>query len=123
MEVTNSATPAVAANTTMPNSTSAQADQIFNAVLYGIPECLKGTKKYDRAKQDLTNVITAVSHVDREITSQNIHDCFRLGKYKESAKRPHPILIKLTGAIDVISLLFNRNSLPNNISIKPDMSQ
>ena len=85
MEVTNSATPAVASNTTMPNSASAQADRKFNAVLYGLPECSKGTKKYDRAKQDLTNVITAVSHVD-QITSQNICDCFHLGKYKESAK-------------------------------------
>ena len=47
MKVTNSATPAVAANTTMPNSASAQADQRFNIVLYGIPECSKGTKKYD----------------------------------------------------------------------------
>ena len=123
MEVTNSATPAIAANTTMPNSASTQADREFNAVLYGILECSKGTKKYDQAKQDLTNVITAVSHVDHEITSQNIRDCLRLGKYKESAKRPRPILIKLTRAIDVISLLSNRNSLPNNISIKPDMSQ
>ena len=47
MEVTNSVTPAVAANTTMLNSASSQADQKFNAVLYGIPECLKGTKRYD----------------------------------------------------------------------------
>ena len=44
-------------------------------------------------------------------------------KYKESAKRPDPILIKLTRAIDVISLLSNRSFLPDNISIKPDMSQ
>ena len=70
----------------MPNSTITQADQKFNAVLYGIPECLKGTKKHDRAKQYLTNVIFAVSHVDSENTSQSIHDCFRLGKYKKSAK-------------------------------------
>ena len=80
-------------------------------------------KKYDWAKQDLTNVISTVSHVDRKITSQNIRDCFRLGKYQECAKRPRPILIKLTRDIDVISLLSNHSSLPNNISIKPDMSQ
>ena len=69
----------------MPNSASTQADRKFNAVLYGIPECSKGTKKYDRAKQGLTNVITAVSNVDHEITLQNICDCFCLGRYKESA--------------------------------------
>ena len=123
MEVTNSATPAVAAKPTKSNGISAQDDRKFNAVLYGIPECSKGTKKYDRAKQDLTNVISAVSHVDREITSQSIRDCFRLGKYKESAERPRPILIKLTRAIDVINLLSNRSSFPKNISIKPDMTQ
>ena len=91
MEITNSATPAVAANTTMLNSTSSQADRKFNAVLYGIPECLKGTKKYDQAKQELTNVVSTVSHVDREITLQNIRDCFHLGKYKECAIWPRPI--------------------------------
>ena len=32
-------------------------------------------------------------------------------------------IIKLTRTIDVISLLSNHSSLPNNISIKPDMSQ
>ena len=107
----------------LPNSASAQADRKFNAVLYGIPECLKGTKKYDQAKQDLANVISAVSHVDHEITSQNIRNCFCLGKYKVSAKWPRPILSKLRRAIDVISLLSNRSFLPNNISIKPDMLQ
>ena len=47
MEVTNSVTPAVATNTTMLNSASSQVDQKFNVVLYGIPEYLKGTKRYD----------------------------------------------------------------------------
>ena len=47
MEVINSATAAVTANTIRPNSTSAQADRKFNAVLYGIPECSKGTKKHN----------------------------------------------------------------------------
>ena len=69
MEVTNSATPAVAANTTVPNSASAQTDQKFNAVLYGIPECSKGTKKYDRTKQDLTNVIS-------NVTMKSLHKIF-----------------------------------------------
>ena len=71
------------------------------------------------------NVISTVSHihVDSEITSQNICDCFCLGKYKESAERPCPILIKLTRATDVTSLLSNHSSLPNNILIKPDMSK
>ena len=123
MEVTYSVTPAVAVNATKPNSISVQADRKCNAILYGIPEYSKGTKKYDWAKQDLTNVISTVSHVDSEITSQSIHDFFRLGKYKESVERSHPMLIKVTKAIDVISLSSNHSYFPNNISIKPDMSQ
>ena len=54
---------------------------------------------------------------------QSISDFFRLGKYKESVERSHPMLIKVTGAIDVISLLSNHSSFPNNISIKPNMSK
>ena len=101
IEVTNSAVQPLQllhALATMRNSTSAQADQKFSAVLFGISECLKGTKKHDRAKQDLTNVISAVSHIDHEITTYT-RDCFHLGKYKQSAKQPCPILIKLTRAI------------------------
>ena len=80
MEVTYSVTPTVAVNTTKPNSISIQANWKCNAILYGIPEYSKGTKKYDWAKQDITNVISNVSHVDSTITSQSIYDFFRLGK-------------------------------------------
>ena len=117
MEVTYSVTPAIAVNTTKPNSISIQADQKRNAILYGIPEYSKGTKIYDWAKHHLTNVISTVSHVDSEITLQSIHDFFRVGKYKESVERSCPMLIKVTKAIDVISLLSNHSSFPNNISI------
>ena len=82
MEVTYSVTPAVAVNITKPNSISVQADWKCNAILYGIPEYSKGTKKYDWAKQDLTNVISTVTHVDSEITSQSIHDFFHLGNIR-----------------------------------------
>ena len=87
MEITNSATPAVGQLLQTPLCQTAPVLKLIkNSMQCGIPECSKGTKKYDQAKQDLTNVITAVSHVDHEITSQNIRDCFRLGKYRESAK-------------------------------------
>ena len=102
---------------------SPQNDRKFNTIIYGIPECLKGTKKSDRTKCDLTNVISAVSPVDNDITSHSIRDCFRLGRYQEHADRPHPILIKFTRAIDAASLLSKRSSLPDKIFIKPDMSQ
>lgn len=114
---------AASVNTTKSNGLNIQADRKYNAVLYGIPECPKGTKKFDRTKKDLTSVISTISPVVGEITPQSIRDCFRLGKYKESAERPRPILIKLTRAIDVINLLSNRSSLPDDISIKPDMTQ
>ena len=109
----------------MPNRASTQADRKFNAVLYGIPECSKGTKKHDQPKKDLTNVISAISHVDRELL-QLIHkiSVWR-NMYKESSLWPRPayILFKITRTIDVICLLYKRSSFPNNISIKPHMSQ
>ena len=40
--------------------------------MVAIPECSKGTKKYDQAKQDLTNVISTVSHV----TIKSLHKIF-----------------------------------------------
>ena len=110
----------VTQNTSKLSST--QVDRKFNVVIYGILECPKGTKRHDRTKQDLSNVISAVSQVDSDITSHSIRDCFRLGQYKEHAERPRPLLIKLNRTIDVASLLSKRSSLPKDISIKPDMS-
>ena len=108
VEVTNSAAPTVASNTTYP------IISLFKLIKNTMQSCMVSLKVQRNMS---ANVISTVSHVhvDSEITSQNICDCFCLGKYKESAERPCPILMKLTRAIDVTSLLSNHGSLPNNI--------
>ena len=118
IEVTNSAVPLLQ----LLHTLLCQIAPVLKLIKNSMQCCMVSlnVRRVQRNMQDLTNVISAVSHVDHEIT---ICDCLSLGKYKESAKRPRPILVKLTRAIDVISLLSNRSSLPKNISIKPDMSQ
>lgn len=69
------------------------------------------------------NVTSTISPIDNDITSHSIHDCFCLGQYQEHADQPHPIFIKFTRAIDAVSLLLKCSSLPDKITIKPDMSQ
>ena len=72
MEDTNSATPAVAANTTMPNSVSAQADRKFNAVLYGIPEF----RKEQRNMTKLSKTLPMLSPLSHMLTVKSLHKVF-----------------------------------------------
>ena len=91
--------------------------------MYGIKECPAGTTRSDCMKHDLTATSTTINKLDNEIQSVSIRDCFRLGKYKANAPRPRPIVIKLNRVIDVTSILSKRDQLPNEISIKPDMTK
>ena len=92
-----------------PNNLNVQADRKYNSVLYGIPEWSKGTKKYDRAKQNFTNVVSTVSHVD---TSQNIATWLLLSE-------------EIQGICWTTTSYPNQTnqSNSNNISIKSDMSK
>ena len=59
-----------------------------------------------------------------ELTEQSICDCTRLGKYSEEQTRP--ILVKLSCACDVHTILSNRHKLADtesSISIKPFMTK
>ena len=96
-------TCAVAANTTKPNSLSAQADWKYNAVLYGTPECLKGTKNYDWPKQDLINVISVLFHM---LTVKSLHKIYvTVSVWGNTRNLLNDHLIQLTRAIDLTSLL------------------
>ena len=83
---------------------------------------LKVPPKLDCFKHDLNSVIDVLHTVDNEFQEQNVQDNLRLGQFKENALRPHSILIKFYHSIDAISILSNRNSLPNGIILKPDMN-
>ena len=102
-----------------------KADYKFNVVMFGIKECPAGTTRSDRMKHDLNATSTIINKLDDEIQPMSIRDCFWLGKYKANAPRPRPILIKLkqNRAMDAASILSKCNQLPDDISIKPDMTK
>ena len=55
-------------------------DRKYNIVLYGMRECSKGTNRSVRTKQDLEKVTKTLAGIDKDIGSQNVRDCFRLGE-------------------------------------------
>jgi len=106
-----------------PDNKAHLDDRKFNVVIYGINECDKGTNRAERQSHDLHNVTTIVTQGDKSINPLSIRDLLRLGKYREEAKKPRPILIRLTRTLDVSLLLAKAKSLPKGISIKPDMTR
>ena len=102
-------------------SRSSVSDSKYNLVIYGIPDCDKGTLRFRRLETDTINVPTVITNLDSSIHPQCVRDCFRLGKYNDNG-RPRPILAKLSQSADVSSILSKRGSLNKPISIKPDLS-
>jgi len=80
-----------------PDNKAHLDDRKFNVVIYGINECDKGTNsltnRTERQSHDLHNVTTIVTQGDNSINLLSIWDLLRLGKYREHAKKPRPILI------------------------------
>ena len=118
--------PETAAANTLPvsNTTTlvSRPDTNLNLVIYGIQESRKGSPKHIRAEEDLESVTTTLSNIDDAIDDYSIRDCIRLGKYKENARSPRPILAKLFRPTDVSRLLSKRSKLQHPIVIKPDMT-
>ena len=101
-----------------------QVDRKFNVVIYGINECDKGTNRSERQSHDLHHVTTTVCEGDNSINPLSIRDLLRLGKYREQANKPRPIVVKLNCKVDVSILLSKAaKSLPKGIKIKPDMTR
>ena len=66
--------------------------------------------------------LDVIVKLNSEISSQSIRDCLRLGKYKQSASHPRPLLLKLNRSLDVTTILSNRDKAPQGIAIKPDLT-
>ncbi|XP_065886047.1 uncharacterized protein [Dysidea avara] len=98
------------------------AERKFNVVVYGIPECPQKTNRQLRTKQDLENVIDAMSKADNEIESNDIKDLYRLGKYDHKSQRPRPLLIKFLRSNVALDILSSKNKLEAPIYIKPDLT-
>jgi len=110
-------------NTSKETVIKGDDDRKYNVVIYGIRECDKGTNRSERLNHDLHNVKSIISEGDNSISPLSIWDLLRLGKYREQAQRPRPILVKLTRTIDVSTLLIKAKSLPKGVNIKPDMTR
>ena len=67
MEVTYSVTPAVAVNTTKPNSISVQADRKWNAIFYDIPEY---------PMTELSKILLILSPLSHMLTVKSLHKVF-----------------------------------------------
>jgi len=88
-----------------------------------IKECPKGTSKLDCFKQDLDSVADVLHSVDPDFHKQNIHDCFKLGKFKVNPTCSRSILIKFHCSLDAMSILSSKSSLPSGIALKRDMTR
>ena len=96
---------------------------MINLNMFEMQECPVGTSRSEHMKHDLTATSKIISQLDKEISLAYIRDCFQLGKFKTKASRPRPTLIKLNRIMDVASILSKCNQLPDDISIKPDMTK
>ena len=100
---------------------TAAADRKYNIVVYGINESPKGTHIHSRVSNDVKLVSTTIQSICPDVSEQSICDCTRLGKY--SSERTRPVLVKLSRACDVHSILSSRHKLAhsesNNVSINP----
>ena len=73
-------------------------------------------------KSDLDSISSMFAKVS-SINKSAIRDCHRLGKYHNNLSRPRPIIAQMNSTVDVANLLAQRGSLPNNVILKPDLSQ
>ena len=114
--------PAPSQPSSFPRVPIARSDRSLNLVVYGIPECKKGTPKHNRFSNDLTSVTNSLTSLDPIIGDYSIKDCHRLGKYSTQTSHPQPILVKFNRASDVSQILYKRSCLSPPIIIKPDLT-
>ena len=98
-------------------------DRKFNVVVYGIQENPTGTPRHDRTKTDMNSCVNILKKASDDISELSIRDCLRLGKFNSSRIKPRPLLVKLSCAFDVVTILTNRSKIPGNIQIKPDLNK
>ena len=100
------------------------SDKRYNAVLHGIDESPTHTPRSDHQKHDLDKLLNILSSIDTSLTTASIQDFHRLGKYKPTNTRPHPVLVKFLRTFEASLVLSKKDSLTSSsqISIKCDMS-
>ena len=112
----------VHSNPVSSTRTTNDTDRKQNIVIYGIPECPKGTPRYDRFHMDDQSATKVISTILPTFTSLGINDCYRLGRYDDSKPRSRPILVKLNRASDVSQILAKKSMLYSSaFRVHPDL--
>ena len=109
-------------NPVSPTPTVIARDRKQNVVIYGIPECPKGTHRHERIHLDDQSASKVISTMLPTFTSLGIKDCFRLGKYDDTKPRPRPLLVQLNRVSDVSQILAKRSKLySSTFRVHPDL--
>ena len=120
---TSTMNPSTYPKTSVSTNRHTTDERKYNIIVYGVPENPHGTHWTTRASKDLNTVSSIISTIDSSITTNSIRDCYRLGKYSETNKRPRPVLVRLHRSHDAQIILSKRSSLKgSSTTIKPDMS-
>ena len=100
------------------------SERKFNIIVFGVPECPKGTSRLERVSQDEAAITQSIQLQVPSFRSLSIRDCLRIGKYSESSDRPRPILVTLNKVADVNLILSKQFSLstPNGFRVRADLS-
>ena len=64
-----------------------------------------------------------MKEANNNITEHSIRDCLHLGKFSSQKPKPRPLLVKLSRAIDVNTILQNRSKISEGIQVKADMNK
>ena len=96
----------------------------FNVVVYSIKECVQGTPKHVRTRNDQQTATKIVQGLCADISEQSIRDCSRLGRYNPKKQTCIPLVITQARSCDTTAILVNRHKLSEmpGISIKHVMS-
>ena len=98
------------------------SDRKFNIVMYGVKESPPNTIRPARLDHDLTNITQAFSETQVPLERSSIKDCHRLGKFKETANKPRPILTTFLRSGDASLALSRISSFKGQVRIKPNLS-
>ena len=81
-------------------------DRNYKIVVRGIKESPNGTKRPDRQKADLDNIMHTFSLTNIPIQLSSIRDFYRQGKFRHNQSRPRPLLIKFVRVFDAEAVPF-----------------
>ena len=109
--------------TEAPKQISVTSDRKFNIVVFGVEEPPSEMSRIDRQKHNLGKILNTISSIDSSFTAASFKDFHRLGKFRQNASKPQPVLVKFLRMFDATLVLSSRASIKSSqISIKPDLT-